>query len=100
MAEEIEMPPRAAEFAISGELEADLLLLFDGFFDLAVFDRFQRRAVDFAFGEFGAGIFQDGGPQQATDMIGAERRCSALGHFFGLPKCRRINFGFAFLSLP
>ncbi len=42
-AEEIEMPPGAAEFAVGGELEADLFLLLDDLLDLAVFDLFQLR---------------------------------------------------------
>ena len=37
-AEEIEMPPRAAEFAVGGELEPDLLLLLDDLLDLGVLD--------------------------------------------------------------
>ena len=48
--EEIEMPPGAAEFAVGGELEADLLLLLDDFLDLAVFDRLERGGVDLASG--------------------------------------------------
>ena len=41
-AKEVEMPPRAAKLAVGGELEPDLLLLFDRLLDLAVFDRTQR----------------------------------------------------------
>ena len=37
-AEEIEMPPRAAEFAVGRKLQADLFLLLDDLDDLAVFD--------------------------------------------------------------
>ena len=37
-AEEVEMPPGAAKFAIGCELEADVFLLPDDLFDLAVFD--------------------------------------------------------------
>ena len=37
-AEEIEVPPGAAEFAVGRELEADLLLLLDDLLDLAVLD--------------------------------------------------------------
>ena len=43
--EEIEMPPRAAEFAVGGELQPDLFLLLDDLLDLAVFDLAQRAAV-------------------------------------------------------
>ena len=37
--EEIEVPPRAAELAVGGELQADLLLLLDDLPDLLVLDR-------------------------------------------------------------
>ena len=47
---EIEMPPRAAEFAVGGKPEPDLLLLLDDFLDLAIFDRFQRFSGDLALG--------------------------------------------------
>ena len=40
---EIEMPPGAAEFAVGGELEADLFLLLDDLVDLGVLDLFQLR---------------------------------------------------------
>src|ERR1700722_18326167 len=40
-AEEIEMPPRTAEFAVGRELEADAFLLLDDGLDLAIFDRLE-----------------------------------------------------------
>ncbi len=78
--EEIEMPPGAAEFAVGDRLQADVLLLFDDAFDLAILDRFQRIGIDFAFGAPLARFFQRGRSQQAADMIGAERRLGALRH--------------------
>jgi hypothetical protein len=78
-AEEIEMPPGAAEFAVGRELETDLGLLLDDLLDLAVFDFFQRGG-DLAFGEFGARLLQGRGSQQAADHVGAKRRRGALGH--------------------
>jgi hypothetical protein len=36
--EEIEMPPRAAEFAVGDRLQPDRFLFFDDVFDLAVLD--------------------------------------------------------------
>ena len=42
-AEEIEMPPGAAEFAVGDELEPDLFLLLDDLLDLAVLDFLQLR---------------------------------------------------------
>src|SRR6266700_200440 len=49
---EIEMPPGAAKLAVSGELKPDRFLLGDDFFDLAVFDLFERGRVDLAFFAF------------------------------------------------
>src|SRR6185437_385238 len=74
------MPPRSAEFAIGGELQPHVFLLLDDFFDLAVFDRFERRDVDLAFGALGPCLFQRRGTQQASNMVGAKRRRGALGH--------------------
>ncbi len=72
------MPPRAAEFTVGGELEADAFLLLDDGLDLAVFDRFEVGGLDRSFREFGARLFQRGGTQQAADMIGAKWRCRTL----------------------
>ena len=44
-AEEIEMPERAAELAVGGELKPDVLLLLDDLLDLAVLDRLELAAV-------------------------------------------------------
>ena len=41
--EEIEVPPGAAELAVGGELQADLLLLGDDLPDLLVLDRLELR---------------------------------------------------------
>ena len=73
--QEIEMPPRAAEFAVGDRLQADLFLLLDDVLDLAVFDRLQLGgAVISPLARRSRACFQRGGPQQAADMIGAERR--------------------------
>ena len=53
-------------------LQADVFLPLDDLFDLAVFDRFERRGVDFAALALGARVLQRRGAQQAADMIGAE----------------------------
>ena len=42
---EIEVPPGAAEFAVGRELQADVLLLLDDLFDLAVLNFFQLRGA-------------------------------------------------------
>ncbi len=77
-AEEVEMPPRAAQFAVGGELEPDLFLLLDDLLDLAVFDRAQRVGGDLAALALGARLLQHGRPQQAADMVGAEWRRGTL----------------------
>ena len=43
--EKIEMPPGAAEFAVGDRSQADVFLLLDDAFDLAVFDLLQLRAA-------------------------------------------------------
>ena len=78
--EEIEMPPGTAEFAVGSELQADLRLLLDDLLDLAVFDFAQRVGGNPAFGKLGARLFQRSRPQQAADVIGAERRGRPRAH--------------------
>src|ERR1700692_2722164 len=76
--EKIEMPPGAAEFAVGDRLQAGRLLLPDDVLDLAVFHRFQLIRRELALGAALARLFQCRGPQQAADMIGAERRFGSL----------------------
>jgi hypothetical protein len=77
-AEKIEMPPGPAKLAVGGELEPDLLLPGDCFFDLAIFDRTPRRGGDLVARMLLARRFDRRRPQQAADMVGAKRRSSAL----------------------
>ena len=56
--EEIEMPPRAAEFAVSGEFQSDVLLFLDDLLDFAIFDLLELRRCDRTLGAFGARIFK------------------------------------------
>ena len=79
--EEIEMPPRAAEFAVADRLQADRFLLVDDVLDLAVLDGLERVGGDFALGEALARCLQRGRPQQAADMVGTERRFGSLRRF-------------------
>ena len=72
------MPPRAAKFAVGDRLQADVFLFPDDAFDLAVFQSLQVRSGDFAFGALRTRILQHRRPQQAPDVIGAERRSGAL----------------------
>ena len=71
----------AAKLAVGGEFQPDLLLLLDRPFDLAVFDRAQCFGSDLVALAFGARLFQRRRPQQASDMVGAERRRGALHRF-------------------
>src|ERR1039457_1742831 len=54
MAKKVKMPPRAAEFAIGRELQADRCLLVHDLFDLHVFDLAQIRGRNLAFLQLGA----------------------------------------------
>ena len=72
------MPPGAAELAVGRELEAELLLLLDDLFDLAVLDGLELGRRDRALFALGARLLQRGGTQEAADMIGAERRFGSL----------------------
>ncbi len=76
-AEEIEMPPRAAEFTVGRELEPDLLLLLDDLLDLAVLDRGEVSRTDLALFPFGARLLQRRRAQNAADHVGAERRLAS-----------------------
>jgi hypothetical protein len=77
-AEEIEMPPRAAEFAVGGELQPDVFLLLDDLLDLAVFNLPELGRRDCAAGAFDARDLERRGAQQAADMVGAEWRRTTL----------------------
>ncbi len=87
--EKIEMPPRAAEFAVGDRLQAGRFLLADDGLDLAIFDRLERCGIDLALGVTLARLFQRGRTQQAADMIGAERRFGSLTHCFTPVACQR-----------
>ncbi len=77
-AEEIEMPPGAAELAVGGELEADLLLLPDDLLDLAVLDLAQFVGAYLARLALRPRLLDRRGAQDAADMVGAERRLVTL----------------------
>ena len=60
---EIEMPPRAAEFAVGGDLQPDLLLLLDDLLDLAVFHLLELCRADLALFALGARVLERRGAQ-------------------------------------
>src|SRR5262249_31849567 len=77
-AEKVEVPPGAAELAVGRKLKAELLLLLDDLFDLAVLDGLELGRGDGALFALGARLFERRGAQEAADMIGAERRFGSL----------------------
>jgi hypothetical protein len=79
-AEEIVVPPRAAEFAVGDRLQPDLLLLLDDLLDLAVFHLLQLRRGDLALFALGARFLHGRGAQDGADVVGAEWRLGTLGH--------------------
>ena len=84
MAEEIEMPPGPAKFAVGCELEADAGLLTDHLGDLVVLDLAQMVGGDLAFFQLRARGLDRCRPQQAADFIGAERGFGTLSHVVSL----------------
>ena len=77
--EEIEVPPGAAELAVGGELQADLLLLPDDLLDLLVLDLLELVGRDLALLALGARVLERRGAQQAADSRprGRGPSCSA-----------------------
>ena len=73
-AEEIEVPPGAAEFAVGRALQADLLLLLDDLLDLLVLDLLQLSGVDLVLLALLARFLDRRRAQEAADVIGAKRR--------------------------
>src|SRR6187200_3432309 len=78
MAQEIEMPPGAAELAVGRELQPDRGLLVHDLVDLGVFDVAQLVGRDLPFLEFCARILDAVGAQETADFVGAERRFGSL----------------------
>src|SRR6267142_6970096 len=78
LGEKVEMPPRAAEFAVGRELQADRGLLVHDLFDLHVFDLAQIGGRYFALLQFDARRLDLRRTQQAADLVGAERGFGSL----------------------
>ena len=94
LGEEIEMPPRAAEFAVGRELQADRGLLVHDLFDLQVLGLAQVVGRDLALLQFGARLLDARRPQQAADLVGAER---GFGSLHGLtPEINVSSEGYRF----
>ena len=78
MAEKIEMPPGAAEFAVGRKLQPDRGLPVHDLLDLQILGLAQILGGNFALLEFGARFLDARRPQQAADLVGAERRFGSL----------------------
>ena len=72
LADEVHVPPGAAELAVGDGLEANGLLLIDDLLDLDILDRLQVVGGDLVGEEFLAGVLEGGGAQQRSHMVGAE----------------------------
>ena len=70
-AEEVEMPPGAAELAVGHRLQADRLLLRHHVADRPVLDLAELGRTDLPFGTRDPRLLQGGRTQQAADLIGA-----------------------------
>ena len=78
LGEKVEMPPRAAEFAVGRELQADRSLLVHDLLDLHVLGLAQVVGRDLALLQPGARLLDARRPQQAADLVGAERGFGSL----------------------
>src|SRR5450432_174885 len=74
MAQEIVMPPLAAELAIGHALETDRFLPGDQLPDLGILDGLQLRWCDLAREALGARLLDRRRAEQRADLVGAERR--------------------------
>jgi hypothetical protein len=84
LAEKVVVPKRAAELAVGGGSQPDVLLPADDRLDLAVFDRGELGGADLAALALAARRFERGGAQQAAHVIGAKGRLGA-GHALPYP---------------
>ena len=78
LGQKIEMPPGAAEFAVGRELQADGRLLVHDLFDLEVLGLAQVLRRDLALLQLRARFLDARWPQQAADLVGAERGFGSL----------------------
>ena len=83
LVDEVHVPGGTPELPVGRRLQAHLLLQAYGGLDALVLDRAQLLVGDLAGGVPPTGLEQRGGPQQAADVVGAERWRGACSH--GLP---------------
>src|SRR3979409_401114 len=84
------MRPRAAYIAVGRQLQADRGLLVHDLFDLDVLDLAQIVGRYLALLQFGPRFLDARRPQQAANLVGAERGFCSLHHFtpedFSVPR--------------
>jgi hypothetical protein len=78
--DEVHMPGRAAELAVSGAQRADVGLHPDDIGDRLVLDRTQLGGVDLAGREAGARGVEIARPEEAADVVSPKRRPAGIGH--------------------
>src|SRR4030081_3120964 len=92
MAEEVEMPPGTAEFAVGRELQAGRGLPMHDLFDLHILGLAQIISRDLALLESGTRFLDARRPQQATDLVGAEGGFGSLhGRLLKNPNAPNLN---------
>ena len=74
LVDEVHVPGGAAELAVGGHAQPDVLLHLHGFADRLVLDRTQLVAVDAPRGVVLAGLKQRRWAEQAAHVVGAKRR--------------------------
>ena len=76
--DEVHVPGRAAELAVGGRAQADVLLQLDRVADRVVLDRAQLFGVDRVVREVLARLQQRGRAEQAADVVGSVRRAGSV----------------------
>src|SRR5262249_1088854 len=76
----VEVPPRAAIFAIGRELEAQFLLLGDDLWNFLLFPPLEVAGRALTLLAFLARLLERRRAQDRADMVGAERRFCSSGH--------------------
>ena len=71
--EEVEVPPRAAELAVGGQLQPGILFAHDEVGDRRILDPGEGVGVDRPFGVLGTGALEGLGTQETADDVGAVR---------------------------
>ena len=80
LVDEVHVPRGAAELPVGRHAQADVLLQGDDLADRVVLHLAQPVGVDAPFREVMSGLHQRPRAQQATDMLGPERRLDASVH--------------------